>query len=282
MIDGHGFSVEWLGDLAGKVVRRRRAGIADLGWGTIDRRRYSDRLLAQAQRSWTESAISEYATAISFGRLVGLLLEARAPIDLTGMFADFILDEIVHVEMSARMAMELGGAAPVELDPKTLGVRPDGGIDPALAAAEIALRVSCVGEAFSLPMLRAMAGAARHPLPRALFTRIAREEAPHARAGALVVGWYLDRAGAAGTEHLRAAAIDEIHTLSTYWAGLRGGEGGVSAGGHPIEHVLELGWLEASEYAALARRVTAKRVVRPLAEMGVRVTEDDVREVLAA
>ncbi|NUO53417.1 MAG: ferritin-like domain-containing protein [Polyangiaceae bacterium] len=282
MTGAAGFSVEWLGDLAGRVVRRRRAGIGELGWGTIDRRRYSDRLLAQAQRSWTESAISEYATAISFGRLVGLLLEARAPIDLSGMFADFILDEIVHVEMSARMAMELGGAAPMELDPKTLGVHLGADIDPALGAAEIALRVSCVGEAFSLPMLRAMAKAARHPLPRALFARIAREEAPHARAGALVVGWYLERAGAAGVEHLRAAAIDEIRTLSAYWAGLRSGSDGMSAAGHPVEHVLELGWLEASDYAVLARRVTAERVVRPLADMGIPVGLDDVREVLAA
>ncbi len=271
------FEVGWLGDLAGRVVRRRRATTDDLPWGTVDHARYTPVLLAQAQRAWTESAISEYATALAFGRLVTSLLAARAPIDLTGMFADFILDEIVHVELSARMTMELGGSAPVAVDVPSLGPSAAADVEPALAAAEIALRVSCVGEAFSLPMLHAMAAAARHPLPRALLERIAREEAPHARAGALVVAWYLERADAAGREHLRAAAVDEIATLSSYCADLRAAQGGVTAAGHPVEHVLELGWLEAGAYARLARRAVVERVVRPLAALGIPIGEADLR-----
>ena len=291
------FELEWTGAFPARCVRRRRPSTDDLPWGTLDLARYSPALLLQARRAWTEGVVSEYATALGLGRLASALLEARAPIDLTGMISDFILDEMVHVELNARMAMELGGAAPVAIDTADLGAgarNDDGdgdgdgdgddagdddggsGDDPVERAALLALRICCVGEAFSLPMLAAMARAARHPLAHALLGRIAREEAPHARGGADVVAWALPRLGDAARRRLAAAAVDEIAVLRGYWADLAPATaasgattGATTRSGHPVEHVLELGWLEAGRYAALARGVAARAVIEPIARLGV-------------
>jgi len=264
------FELEWCGGLSEKVLARRRPAADDVPWGTFDLGRYTPELLAAAQNAWTDGAISEYATAMALTRLAGALLEARAPIDLTGMVADFILDEMIHVRENARMAMELGGATPTEVDHAALGATSTAD-DPRERVAEIALRVACVGEAFSLPMLQALARASRHPLPRAVLSRIAREEAPHARAGAEIVGWALDGLDEAARQRLAVAALDEIGLLTSYWRGLTpaNAETGLTRAGHRVDLVLELGWLEAGAYAELARRSARKRVVDPLIALGI-------------
>ncbi len=264
------FSLERVGGAPGRIFARRRPPAPNIPWGSFDLRRYPSALLRQAQRSWTEGALSEYATAVALGRLVQALLEARAPIDLSAMVADFIVDEMGHVEDNARMAMELGGAAPVMIEPEALGARSSAD-DPRERAAELALRICAVGEAFSLPMLAAMARAARHPLPRALLRKIAREEAPHAQAGGVILGWALEGLDQAARARLADAALDEIRLLTTYWAGLAPAdpETGLTRTGHPVALVLELGWLEAGAYARLARRAAKSRVIAPLVALGI-------------
>jgi hypothetical protein len=264
------FELEWCGGLSERVLARRRPPADDVPWGTFELDRYPPELLGAAQKAWTDGAVSEYATALALTRLAAALLEARAPIDLTGMVADFVVDEMIHVRENARMAMELGGATPMDVDVSALGARSDAD-DPRERAAELALRVACVGEAFSLPMLQALARASRHPLPKAVLARIAREEAPHARAGAEIVGWALDDLGEAAKERLAAAALHEIGLLTSYWSGLEPADPstGLTRGGHRVELVLELGWLEAGAYAELARRAAKKRVVEPLIALGI-------------
>lgn len=264
------FELAWSGGLPERVLARRRPAARDVPWGSWDLDRYPPDLLAAAQRAWTDGALSEYATALALARLVAALLEARAPIDLTGLVADFIVDEVIHVRENARMAMELGGAAPLEVDLETLGATSEAS-DPRERAAELALRVACVGEAFSLPMLRGIARAARHPLPRAVIGRIAREEAPHAKAGAHVVAWALEGLGGGARERLAQAALDEIGLLETYYRGLEPADPttGLSRAGHAIDLVLELGWMEAGAYAALARRTVARSVIDPILALGI-------------
>ena len=59
------------------------------------------------------------APAIACAATLRALLECRAPLDLIAMAARFPLDELVHVELCARMAMELGGGTEIQYDPIT-------------------------------------------------------------------------------------------------------------------------------------------------------------------
>src|SRR5262249_47490011 len=102
---------------------------------------------------WTRTAFSEYASAAAFAEIASALLAAGAPIDLVAAAGDFVVDEIVHTELAARLAAALGGAVALEVDLTRL-VRPPEAGDPLLAAAELVVRTSCVGEALTVPMLK--------------------------------------------------------------------------------------------------------------------------------
>src|SRR5690606_13022518 len=129
-------------------------------------------LVDRARVSWTEAAYNEYCTAAAFSELLGALLAAKAPVDLVGMASDFVADEILHVELTSRVAMELGGGAPYEIDFEDLHRRPAAELTPLQRANELVVHVCCVGEAFSLPMLASAFGSATHPLTRAVLERI--------------------------------------------------------------------------------------------------------------
>ena len=102
-----------------------------------------------------------------------------------------MLDELVHVELCARMAMELGGGTEIVHDPNALIVDPDPELPPLLRAADLVVRCFCVGEALSIPLLRGTWKAARHPLPRAVLGRIVKDEAAHGTFGFAFFDWAL-------------------------------------------------------------------------------------------
>src|SRR5206468_10330451 len=108
----------------------------------------------------------------------------------------FPLDELVHVELCARLAAELGGGAPLSHDPRELAPHPDPSLPALLAAAELVVRVFCVGEAVSIPLLRGTSRAATHPLVKGVLDRIVRDEAAHGRFGWQFLDWAADRLGA--------------------------------------------------------------------------------------
>src|SRR5688572_10240564 len=110
------FDLEWLGGVAERHFRIVRPGVEEMPWGTFDLSRYPPQLLDRARISWTEAAYNEYCTASAFAEMLGALLAARAPVDLIGMASDFMADEILHVELTSRLAMELGGGAPYVID----------------------------------------------------------------------------------------------------------------------------------------------------------------------
>src|SRR4026207_2004148 len=105
------------------------------------------------------------------------------------MSARFPLDELVHVELCARMAMELGGGTEIQHEPDHLIADAPEGLSPLLRAADVVVRFFCVGEALSIPLLRATWHAATHPLPHAVLGRIVKDEAAHGAVGVLFLVW---------------------------------------------------------------------------------------------
>lgn len=181
--------LDWLGGPAEARLRRRRPGIDDLPWGSFDATGLSDDDLAAIRLSWTDGAFSEYASAAAFAALTTALLETGAPIDLIAMAGDFVVDEMVHVELNARMASELGGAAPYHVDLDKVSPLTEVGVPAIERAAELAVTISCIGETLSVPSLAGAMRAAAQPLARAVLQRIVQDESPHARLGWLVLDW---------------------------------------------------------------------------------------------
>jgi hypothetical protein len=271
-----------MGGAAARHVRRKRPGIDDLPWGTLDARDFPPLLVERARVSWTEGAYNEYCTAAAFAELLAALLAAGAPVDLVGMAGEFVADEMLHVELNARVAMELGGGAPYRVDFERLAPRPSRRLTPLQRASELAVRVCCVGEAYSVPMLSGSMASASHPLTRAVLERIARDEAPHARLGWLYLEWAAPRFDDAERARLAAAALDSLVELAPYWKRLESRvENGVTTEGWRIEHVSALGWMEAETYGEAARRAVRKEVLLPLRRHGIVVGDAEVAELLA-
>lgn len=186
-----------LGLIGGPWARRlapRRAWVDALPWDEV---LPTDAL--EARVLWTRTAFSEYAAAASFGELVHRLLACGAPIDLVAAAGDFVVDEIVHTEVAARLANKLGGAVGLEVDLTKL-VRPAVAADPLIAAAELCVRGSCVGEAMTVPILKLSRELSGSQLVSAALTTIVADEAPHAQLG----WWFLDWADDRLDDHARA------------------------------------------------------------------------------
>ena len=268
------FELDWLGGAAEALLRRRRPGSDDLPWGTLDPAAYPETLVQRARASWTEGAFNEYCSGAAFAELAAALLAARAPVDLVAMAGDFVVDEMLHVELNSRMAMELGGGALSLVDYQDLVPRPAASLDPFARATELAVRLCCVGESFTLPILIGCMRSAGHPLTRAVLGRLARDEVAHARFGWLYLEWAGDRLDDAERARLAAVAADG---LADYAAELAPPEGravdGVTPEGFLVRHIHELGWMEASEYAAVARRAVRDRVIARLARHGIEVAD---------
>jgi hypothetical protein len=240
------WELDWLGGPAERRLRRRRPGIDDLPWGTLAADLPPDP--AAEQLVWTDGAFREYASAAAFSALTTALLEAGAPIDLVAMAGDFVVDEMVHVELNARVAAELGGAAPYHVDLEKVSPYVDPALPAIERAAELALTTSCVGEALSVPSLAGSLRSAHHPLIRAVLARIVRDEGPHARLGWIVLDWAGDRIDRA---RLAAVARDRLAAYAPLWA------------------------CDDCPETRILARAAAEDVVRPLAARGICV--DDLR-----
>jgi hypothetical protein len=268
---GEPFDLEWLGGVAEHHFRKVRPGVDEMPWGTLDPKRYPTELVDRARISWTEAAYNEYCTASAFAELLGAMLAAKAPIDLIGMASDFVADEILHVELTSRIAMELGGGAPYVIDFENLHRKPDADLSPLQRANELVVHVCCVGEAFSLPMLASAFGSATHPLTRAVLERIVKDEAPHGRLGWLYLDWASDRLDAAERARLADVAVETVAILAPLWQRLQSRvEDGITTEGYRLEHVRELGWTESSLYKERARKAIEEDVVAPLARFDIR------------
>jgi hypothetical protein len=172
---------------------------------------------------------------------------------------------MVHVELCARMAMELGGGTEILHEPDQLTKDPDPSFRALVRAAELVTRFFCVGEALSIPLLRGTWRAARHPLARAVLGRIVKDEAAHGAFGWTFLDWAVPELKAEEIEHLRLTADHAISLIYDLWADIRRRPRVATGDHHP------LGWLETDAYLALAQRSLAQKVIAPLRERGIAV-----------
>ena len=89
--------------------------------------------------------------------------------------------------------------------------------NPRLRAAELAIKISCVGEALSLPALSASHRGAAHPLARAVLDRLRHDEGPHAAIGHWFLAWAEHWLTPGDRELLGAIATEAIAVYAPLW-----------------------------------------------------------------
>jgi hypothetical protein len=256
------FELSMWGGAVERRYRRMRPEVEQLPWGTLHPEDFPDPLVRAARRAWTEAAFQEHRTAAACTASLQAMIAARAPLDLIAMACRFPLDEMVHVELCARLATELGGGAPILHDP--LGLVPPPQPGRALAqAAELVVRCFCVGEAVSIPLLRGTWHAASHPLVKGVLGRIVRDEAAHGQFGWMFLDWALPSLGEDERRVLRAAAGRTVAAVRENWARVA-----TEAGGEPSA-VHALGWIGSADYLRLAQRSLEQEVLAPLRARGL-------------
>ena len=190
---------------------------------------------------------------------------ARAPLDLIALAARFPLDELVHVELCARMAMELGGGTEIVHDPLAMVLDAAPGQSALMRAAELVVRFFCVGEALSIPLLRGTWHAARHPLPRAVLGCIVRDEAAHGTFGFTFLDWAAPQLSAEDLAGLGRAADLAIESIRVQWLELAQRPKRSASEGDA------LAWMETDAYLRLAAQSMDRKVLIPLRERGLTI-----------
>jgi hypothetical protein len=263
--EGALFELEMLGDGIERRYRKMRPEVEAMPWGTLDASRVPEDALIAARKAWTGAAFQEHRTGIACTATLRALFECRAPVDLVALAARFPVDELVHVELCARMAMELGGGTEIRHDPDDLVADADPSLPPLMRAAELVVRFFCVGEALSIPLLKGTWKAARHPLPRAVLGRIVRDEAAHGVFGFTFLEWAQPRLGDAERKHLGTVADTTIRSVRRQWEIIRRRR--LSVYDESVGDALA--WMQSDAYLALAARSMETRVRKPLLRQGI-------------
>jgi hypothetical protein len=262
------FELELLGDGIERRYRKMRPEVEAMPWGTLDSSRIPERALVAARKAWTGAAYQEHRTGVACCATLRALMECRAPLDLIAMASRFPLDELVHVELCARMAMELGGGTEIVHDPDGMVADTDESLRPLMRAADLVVRFFCVGEALSIPLLRGTWHAARHPLPRAILGRIVRDEAAHGTFGFTFLDWALPSMSEDEVKLLGRSADRTIRAVRSQWERIRNGR----TGDYDAQVGDALAWMQSDAYLALAERSMETRVRRPLRDRGIPLT----------
>jgi hypothetical protein len=265
---GELFELELYGGPSERRYRAMRPEIAAMPWGTLAESLASSPIPAEervlAQRAWTGAAFQEHRTAVACTATLRALLEARAPVDLVGLATRFPLDEMAHVELCSRMTLELGGATEIRYVPTEVVRDPASDLSSLMRAADMVVRFFCVGEALSIPLLRGAAHAARHPLARAVLSRIVRDEAAHGVFGFTFLDWAEPLLTDEDRAHLGRAADRTIVATKAQWASI------AEMPKNESEHDA-LAWMRSDAYLSLARRAMSRGVVEPLRRRGIPV-----------
>lgn len=252
------FRIGWFGGAAEKRVRRERP--LQIDFDALDPGVYPEPLVESARAAWTYGAYQEYCSAAAFAALQTSLLEAGAPIDLVACAGSFVADEMLHVELNARIAVALGGGISPPVDLAHVTPRVEG--TPMERVLTLAVRTCCVGEAFSLPVLAGTRACSTHPVIRAVLERIVRDEGPHSQLGWWILDWadpddaLREKLGRVATDAL-GFHLEQLEHLPPDPA-------------DPAD-VHALGWMTASEWAQAARTAIRSSVVEPLARHGIEV-----------
>ena len=215
------FELAWRGGATEARLHERHPGIDAMPWGTLALDHYPALHAIEARRIWSNGVFTEYASAAAFSALTTAMLRCGAPVDLVATSADIVVDELFHVELSSRLTMELGGAAPIEFDLDRIAPVTSPGARPIMRAAEIAVTTSCVSEALSVPAMARSRALAEEPLVRAILDRLLADEGPHARLGFWFLEWATEQADAPLTEvelaQLARLAEDTIEVYTPLW-----------------------------------------------------------------
>lgn len=260
------FELEMLGGPCEQRYRKMRPEVEKMPWGTLDLSGVSEADRITARRAWTMAAYQEHRTGVGVTMALEALMQAQAPLDLIALAARFPLDETVHVELCARMAMEAGGGTEILYDPDAMVLDAEPRLPPLLRAAELAVRFFCVGEALSIPLLRGTWKAARHPLPRAVLGRIVKDEAAHGTFGFLFLDWAAPRLTRADRAFLGERGDVALRAVVAQWDDLRRRPKSTQNAANP------LAWMETEAYLELATRSMNENVLKPLRERDIPIT----------
>ena len=261
--EGELFELEILGGSTERRFRKLRPEVEAMPWGTMDVSAAEGIDLIAARRAWTGAAYQEHRTAVACAISLRALIEARAPVDLIAVASRFPLDEMVHVELCARMAMELGGGTEIIHDPAAMVLDVDPRATALMRAAECAVRFFCVGEAISIPLLRATWHVSKHPLPRAVMGRIVKDEAAHGIFGFTFLDWAAPRLSDDDRASLGRSADLAIRFLYRQWEHTR------KTRRAPKHDGDVLGWMKTDDYLALAEKAMQAQVIAPLEARGI-------------
>lgn len=238
--------------------RRTRPEVEALPWDSFDASHYDDEVIVPARAAWTQAAFQEHRTAAAVSVSLQALVEARAPLDLVALATRFPLDELTHVEMCARMAGALGGGTEILYRPNELIRAPEASLSPLMRAADIVVRLYCVGEALSIPLLRGAWHAAKHPLPKAILGTIVKDEAAHGTFGYWFLDWALPRLGPSERDELAVSAERAIAPMRGLWKTIDGCAPQPDSEAHP------LGWMQSQAYLETAHASMQRNVIEPL------------------
>ncbi len=258
------FELELLGGETERAYRAMRPEVEAMPWGTLDASRLPEEVRVAARRAWSGAAFQEHRTGAACALTLQALIEARAPVDLIALATRFPLDEMVHVELCARLAEAFGGGTEIRHDPANLvGVPGQDEPDALMRAAHLVVCYFCVGEALSIPMLHATWKAATEPLVRAVLHRIVLDEADHGTFGYRFLDWALPALDEDERRRLGATADLAIGDIVRTWEHLRTRP--------PLDAELAHagGWLETGDYLAKAARALERQVLTPLSQRGI-------------
>ena len=261
------FELEMLGGPIEQRFRRMRPEVEAMPWGTLDLSGASPQQLILARKAWTSAAYQEFRTGAACAATLQALIQVQAPIDLIAQACRFPLDEMVHVELCARMAMEFGGGTEIRFEPEHMIVDVEPHRSPLERAGDVIVRFFCVGETLSIPLLRGTWKAAEQPLPRAVLGRIVKDEAAHGVFGFWFLDWAAPRLTPDSRAYLAQRANHAIDDVGAIWRRV--------ASQAPRKKVPgdALAWMETGAYLELAQRSMNDLVIGPLRERGIMVKD---------
>lgn len=274
------FALEWMGGVAEHHFHRARPGAEQIAWDQLDKAHYRDEALWAARGVWTDVALSEYAAIASFSQVVTALAECRAPLDLIGMTSDFLADEVRHVELASRLAMQLGGAVPRAFDPTRLAPRLAPDLTPLQRANELALRIGCIGEPFASGTAMPMMQATTQPVVRAVYESILRDEARHCRFGSLYFEWAEDKLDTQERERLAQVALRTLRQYASLWQRPLPRPEGRALSGVTEAEARELGWLPFELYVPLAIATVRDEILPALRALELPLPEAELSALL--
>jgi len=265
------FELELLGGDTEASYRDARPEVEAMPWGTLGAavRDWAPELVLAARQGWTSAAFQEHRTGAACAATLEALIAARVPLDLVAVASRFPLDEMVHVELCSRMAMELGGGTEIRYDPRRLVGRPaEAGADahPLMRAAHLVVAYFCVGEALSIPLLQGTWRAASHPLAKAVLRRIVVDEADHGTFGWRFLDWALPCLEDDDLAALTRTAGEAISEIRRSWDLIR------ARPTAPDAQIHALGWMRSDAYLELAARSLERQVLAPLHARGLTPT----------